>query len=447
MEKRLSGWKRELLRVHGLIAGLFARSEARERSLAYLQGLLSGCERKNSWQLAEWMGETSPYAMQHLLDRARWDADLARDQVRSYAIDELCSADAVLIVDETGFLKKGLHSAGVKRQYTGTAGRIENSQVGVFLCYGSDKGAALVDRELYIPQEWAEDRERRREAGIPDTVEFATKPELARRMIGRALDAGATAAWVAADEAYGHDSKMRRFLESRQMGYVLAVATDQRLWQSDFVQHRVDAIAQSLPVSRWERLSAGFGSKGERLYDWALMELSKQDGWTRALLVRRSIEEKPEYAYYLCYAPSGKDTIEALVRVAGERWKIEQCFQTAKGECGLDHYEVRHWRGWYRHITLSMLAHAVLSVLRARGEKNSGSASAAERARVAPSAHRNAVARLARPGTFVAMVQVAKTAPIPSYVLPLSKTQFASACSLSTTVVLESPGSATCDFQ
>ena len=215
-------------------------------------------------------------------------------------------------------------------------------------------------------------------------------------MIERALDSGAAAVWVAADEVYGHDSKMRRFLESRQMAYVLAVASDQRLWQSDFMQHQVDAIAQSLPASRWRRLSAGFGSKGERLYDWALMELSKQDGWTRALLVRRSIEEKPEYAYYLCNAPSGKDMIEALVRVAGQRWKIEQCFQEAKGECGLDHYEVRHWRGWYRHITLSMLAHAVLSVLRAGGEKNSRSSGAAERARTAPSAHRSAVARMAR---------------------------------------------------
>jgi SRSO17 transposase len=396
MGKRLSGWKRELLRAHDLIAGLFARSETRARSLAYLQGLLSSCERKNGWQLAEWMGEESPYAVQHLLDRARWDADQMRDRVRSYALEELSSADAVLIVDETGFLKKGGHSAGVKRQYSGTAGRIENSQVGVFLCYGSDKGAALVDRELYIPQEWAADRERRRAAGIPDTVEFATKPELARRMIGCALDSGATAAWVAADEVYGHDSKLRRFLEGRQMAYVLAVASDQRLWQSDFMQHRVDAIALSLPASRWKRLSAGHGSKGERLYDWALMQLSKQDGWTRALLVRRSIDEEPECAYYLCYAPSGKDTIEALVRVAGQRWKIEQCFETAKGECGLDHYEVRHWRGWYRHITLSMLAHAVLSVLRARGENNSRCASAAQRTGTAPPAHRNAVARMAR---------------------------------------------------
>jgi SRSO17 transposase len=379
MEKRLSGWKRELLRAHGLIAELFARSEPRARSLAYLQGLLSDCERKNGWQLSEWMGEASPYAVQHLLGRARWDADQARDRVRSYALEELHSADAVLIVDETGFLKKGNHSAGVKRQYSGTAGRIENSQVGVFLCYGSDKGAALVDRELYIPQEWIADRERRSEAGIPETVEFATKPELARRMIGRALDSGAVAAWVAADEVYGRDSKLRRFLEGRQMAYVLAVASDQRLWQSDFMQHRVDAIARSLPAPRWKRLSAGFGSKGERLYDWALMPLSKQDGWARALLVRRSIEEKPECAYYLCYAPSGKDTIETLVRVAGQRWLIEQSFETAKGECGLDHYEVRHWQGWYRHITLSMLAHAVLSALRARGEKNSRRASAAQR--------------------------------------------------------------------
>jgi SRSO17 transposase len=396
MEKRISGWKRELLRAHDLIAGLFARSEPRAQSLAYLQGLLSGCERKNGWQLAEWMEEVTPYRMQHLLDRARWDADSARDQLRDYVLEELNSPDAVLIVDETGFLKKGIHSAGVKRQYTGTAGRIENSQVGVFLCYGSDKGAALVDRELYLPQEWAADGERRRSAAIPDAVEFATKPELARRMIGRALDSGSTAAWVAADEVYGHDSKLRRFLEGRQMAYVLAVASDQRLWQSDFMQHRVDAIAQSLPASEWKRLSAGFGSKGERLYDWALMELVKQDSWTRALLVRRSIEEKPECAYYLCYAPAGKDTIEALVRVAGKRWKIEQCFETAKGECGLDNYEVRHWQGWYRHITLSMLAHAVLSVLRARGEKNSRSAGAAQRTRTAPPAHRNVVARMAR---------------------------------------------------
>src|SRR5271166_6200365 len=396
MEKRLSGWKRELLRAHSLMADLFVRSEPRALSLAYLQGLLSGCERKNGWQLAEWMEEAAPYRVQHRLDRARWDADAARDKLRHYVVEELSSPDAVLIVDETGFLKKGWHSAGVKRQYSGMAGRIENSQVGVFLCYASDQGSALVDRELYIPQEWAEDRERRREAGIPEAVEFATKPELARRMIGRALDAGTTAAWVAADEVYGHDSKLRRFLEGREMAYVLAVASDQRLWQPDCMQHRVDAIARSLPERAWRRLSAGSGSKGERLYDWALMRFSEQDGWARALLVRRSIEEQPEYAYYLSYAPAGKDTLETLVRVAGQRWQIEQCFETAKGECGLDHYEVRHWQGWYRHITLAMLAHAVLSVLRAHGEKNSRRTSAAQRTRTAPPAHRVAMARVAR---------------------------------------------------
>jgi SRSO17 transposase len=180
------------------------------------------------------------------------------------------------------------------------------------------------------------------------------------------------------------------------MAYVLAVASDQRLWQPDLTQHRVDAIARSLPDQAWKRLSAGFGCKGERLYDWALMRFSEQDGWARALLVRRSIEEQPEYAYYLSYAPTGKDTLEMLVRVAGQRWQIEQCFETAKGECGLDHYEVRHWQGWYRHITLAMLAHAVLSVLRARGEKNCTRASAAQRTRTAPPAHRIAMARVAR---------------------------------------------------
>src|SRR5487761_1382942 len=267
MEKRLCGWKRELLRAHGLIAGLFARSEPRARSLAYVQGLLSGCERKNGWQLAEGMGEAAPYAVQHLLDRARWGADEARDRVRSYVLGELRSPDAVLIAEETGFLKKGRHSAGVKRQYSGTAGRIENSQVGVFLCYAGARGAALVDRELYLPQEWAADGQRCRQAGVPQGTGFATKPELARRMIERALDADAPCGWVAADEVYGNDSKLRRWLEDRHRAYVLAVASDHRLRWPDREQPRVDTIVPSLPALAWERHSAGSGSKGERLYD------------------------------------------------------------------------------------------------------------------------------------------------------------------------------------
>ena len=396
MAKRVLGWKHELLRAHGRIAGLFARSEPRARSLAYVQGLLSACERKNGWQLAEWMGESAPYRVQHLLDRARWDADAARDHLREYVLEELSSPTAVLIVDETGFLKKGLHSAGVKRQYSGTAGRIENSQVGVFLCYASGRGAALVDRELYLPEEWAADDQRCRAAAVPEGTEFASKPELARRMIERALDAGAPFGWVAADEVYGNNSKLRQWLELRQLAYVLAVASDQRLRWPDREQRRVDAIAHTLPSLAWERVSAGPGSKGERLYDWALIPGAQEKGWSHGLLVRRSIEEQPEYAYYRFYAPAQKATLESLVRVAGQRWQIEQAFQAAKGECGLDHYEVRHWQGWYRHITLAMLAHAVLAILRARGEKNSRRPGSTQRTGTAPSAHANAVARMAR---------------------------------------------------
>jgi SRSO17 transposase len=396
MEKRISDWKRELLRSHDRIAGLFARSEARERSLAYLQGLLSHCERKNSWQLAEWMGEASPYRVQHLLDRARWDADAARDQLRDYVLEELSSPDAVLIADETGFLKKGEHSVGVKRQYTGTAGRIENSQVGVFLCYASNKGAALVDRELYLPEEWAADRDRRRAAAVPEKTGFATKPELARRMIERALKAGAACSWIAADEVYGNNSKLRQWLEERRLGYVLAIASDQRMRWPDHQQRRVDTIAQSLPDLAWERVSAGSGSKGERLYDWTLIRGWEEDGWSHGLLVRRSIEEQPEHAYYWFYAPMRKATLESLVRVAGQRWQIEQAFQTAKGECGLDHYEVRHWQGWYRHITLAMLAAAVLAILRARGEKNSRRPGPAQCPRTATPTHSPFLAWMAR---------------------------------------------------
>jgi SRSO17 transposase len=396
MEKRLSGWKRELSAAHGRIAGLFARSEVRERSHSYLQGLLSHCERKNGWQLAEWMGEAAPYRVQHLLDRSRWDADAARDQVREYVLEELSDPEAVLIADETGFLKKGLHSVGVKRQYTGTAGRIENSQVGVFLCYATPQGAALVDRELYLPEEWAADGPRRRAAAVPEETAFATKPELARRMIERTLQAGAPCSWVAADEVYGNNSKLRQWLEERRLGYVLAVASDQRLRWPDGERRRVDAIAQSLPELAWERVSAGSGSKGERLYDWTLIRGWQEDGWSHGLLVRRSIEEQPEHAYYRFYAPTPKTTLQTLVRVAGQRWQIEQAFQTAKGECGLDHYEVRHWQGWYRHITLAMLAHAVLAILRVRGEKNSKRAGAPQRTRTTPSAHPPALARMAR---------------------------------------------------
>ena len=268
--------------------------------------------------------------------------------------------------------------------------------MGVFLCYASDKGAALVDRELYLPEEWIADGDRCRAAAVPQGTEFATKPELARRMIQRALDAGVAFGWVAADEVYGKNTGLRQWLEGQRLGYVLAVASDQRLCWPDGRQRRVDQIAHSLPALAWERLSAGTGSKGERLYDWTLIPGWEEDGWRHGVLVRRSIEEQPEYAWYLFHAPTSRARLETLVRVAGQRWQIEQAFQAAKGECGLDHYEVRHWQGWYRHITLSMLAHAVLAVLRARGEKNSRRTGDAQRARTTSSSHAPAMARMAR---------------------------------------------------
>ncbi len=368
MKATIRGWKGELVRLHQRMGDLFPRSEVRERSLAYLEGLLSGCERKNSWQVAECVGDASPYGMQYLLDRARWDADAVRARLSEYVKEALGSRDVVLILDETGFLKKGVHSAGVQRQYSGTAGRIENSQVGVFLCCAGRRGYVLLDRELYLPQSWTEDRARCRAAGIPDEVQFQTKPMLGKRMLERAFQAGMPCAWVAADEVYGHDSKLRHWLEGRHQPYVLAVAADQRLWRQDLRQHRVDEIAAQLPRRAWKRVSAGHGAKGERFYDWALLPWAEREGWQHTLLVRRSLEAEPEYAFYFTYARKTQSTLKTLASVAGRRWAVESAFQMAKGECGLDHYEVRHWQGWYRHITLSMAALAVLTVLRA-GEK------------------------------------------------------------------------------
>ncbi len=404
MEKSIGDWKGELERAHQRIADVFARSEVRERGLAYMEGLLGNCERKNSWQVAEWAGEASPYGMQYLLDRARWDAGAVQARFSEYVKEEFGSWDAVLVVDETGFLKKGIYSAGVQRQYSGTAGRIENSQVGVFLCYAGKRGHVLLDRELYLPQDWVEDGPRRQAAGIPEEVSFQTKPMLGKQMLERAFQAGMPCGWVAGDEGYGRDRKLRRWLEERQQPFVLAVAADQRLWRQDMRQHRVDEIAGKLPKRAWKRLSAGWGAKGARLYDWALVPWAEHEGWQHTLLVRRSLDAKPEYAFYFTYARREKSALKTLVAVAGRRWAIESAFQMAKGECGLDHYEVRHWQGWYRHITLSMLALAVLAVLRAREKKNFRQEGPSQRARNSASARSVPVARLARSGSSSALV-------------------------------------------
>jgi SRSO17 transposase len=365
-------WAGELDAVGERLGPYFARTEPRRRAVEYLRGLLSDVERKNGWQLAERSGDPTPYGVQHLLGRADWDVDAVRDDLTRYAHDHLADANGVLVVDETGFLKKGTKSAGVRRQYSGTAGRIENCQVGVFLAFAGRHGHALLDRELYLPEEWAADADRREEAGIPAAVTFATKPQLAERMLRRAWAAGVEAAWVAADTVYGNDGKFRRFLEANDQPYVLAVQSNQRLWDGRS-RSRVDAIAAAWSAGAWHRASPGAGAKGPRWYDWAVRAFGPVDerGWQLWLLVRRHREKTDERAYYLCRGPAATPWQE-LVRVAGSRWAVEEGFERAKGECGLDEYEVRSWVGWYRHVTLSLFALALLTVVRDRARRGGG---------------------------------------------------------------------------
>jgi SRSO17 transposase len=363
---QVAGWADELLAVAARVGPRFARSEPRDRALGYVRGLLSTTERKNGWQLAEYLGDPTPDGVQHLLARADWDADAVRDDLTRYAAEHLGDADGVLVVDETGFLKKGEQSAGVARQYSGTAGRIENCQVGVFLGYATAKGRTLLDRALYLPKEWATDAARRKRAGIPADIAFATKLVLARRMVERAVAAGVPARWVTADAVYGSDYQFRSALEKLGLGYVLGVRTDHAVWVG-IRQVRVKALLAEVPADAWRRLSCGAGAKGPRLYDWAWQPINAPEprGYARWLLVRRSVSDPADVAYFACGGPPGTALAE-LVRIAGSRWAVEECFELAKGDCGLADYEVRGWRGWHRHMTLSMLALAVVAVVRSR---------------------------------------------------------------------------------
>ncbi len=346
------GWTRELDGLAARIAPRFTRAEPRRRASAYLRGLLAPLERKNGWQLAEAAGDATPDGVQDFLSRMRWDADAVRDDLRAYVVEHLGDPDAVLVLDETGFLKKGGKSAGVQRQYSGTAGRIENCQIGVFLGYASRHGQALIDRALYLPERWTRDPARCAVAGIPTGLTLTTKPQLGLAMLDRALGAGVPFAWVAGDSVYGADHRIRRRLEARRRGYVLAVTSGQRL---GFVP--VGEWLAKVPPDGWRRLSAGDGAKGPRLYDWAYLPFrGAAPGWRMGLLIRRSPAKPDELAFYLTHAPE-ETTLAELVRVAGTRWTIESCFEAAKGEVGLDDYEVRSWVGWHRHITLAMLAH------------------------------------------------------------------------------------------
>jgi len=358
--------------VHRRIGRSFHRREMRERARRYMAGLLGQVPRKNSWQLAEALGEAGPQGVQRLLTDAGWDAEAVRDDLRGYVVEQLGDrASGVLVVDETGFLKKGAKSAGVARQYSGTAGRRENQQIGVFLLYASERGAAFVDRALYLPEGWTADATRRAEAHIPPEVAFATKGDLARTMLARAFAADIPAGWVVGDTVYGSD-ELRGWLEGQDRAYVLAVPSTHAMWSRGRAR-TVAELAAAVPAHAWARLSAGEGSQGPRWYDWAWIRLPYADvaaGRTQWLLVRRSLPDRqqpetpPELKYYRAYGPE-ETTLSALVRVAGQRWRIEEAFEQAKGEVGLDEYEVRRYDAWARHITLALLAHATLEVTRA----------------------------------------------------------------------------------
>ena len=317
------------------------------------------------------MGDRGPWRIQAILGRGRWDAEAARDLVRTYVIEKLSADDGVLVVDETGFVKKGEHSVGVARQYSGTAGRIENCQIGVFLGYASCRGQALIDRRLYLPQEWTVDAARCAQAQIPDNVVFATKPQIARELLSAAFDADVPCAWVFADAVYGSDKSLRMMLERRGKHYVLAVRSNERLMADDkFLLHArgtAAELAEALPAAAWQSHSAGQGAKGPRVYEWARIRLLRlqrppREHW---LLIRRSRKDKTDRAYYVVFAPAATSLAD-LARIAGRRWTIEECFQSAKGEVGLDHCEARSWHGWHRHATLAMLALAYLAALRAK---------------------------------------------------------------------------------
>jgi len=361
-------WVQSLSRLHARIAPRFARPEPRRRALAYLQGILSDTERKNGWQLAEHAREARPDGMQRLLSSAVWDTDGVRDDLRTYTLEYLGNQSAMVVIDETSFPKQGKKSAGVGVQYCGTTGQVENCQVGVFLSYVTAKGHTLIDRELYLPLDWIADRDRRRAAGIPESVRFQTKPELAVQMLERLWKAAVPISWVVADTVYGGNLDLRTWLETCQYSYVLAVACNEPVGirTLDGQRRRVEVCeveALRLGAHDWQRLSMSEGTKGPRLFDWACVPMLHrwEDDGRHWVLIRRSLTDPNEKAYYFVFAPQGT-TLPEMVQAIGARWHIEEDFENAK-DLGLDHYEVRSFTGWYRHITLVLLALAFLTAM------------------------------------------------------------------------------------
>jgi SRSO17 transposase len=374
IETTLELWASSLRDMKARIRPLFGQQRVAASAGQFLDGLLGNEPRKTGWMRAEAAGDPGPWRQQAILGRGRWEADALRDIVRDYALETLADEDAVLVLDETGFLKQGKASCGVARQYTGSAGKITNCQIGVFASYVSRHGHAFIDRALYLPKEWTDDRARLKAAHVPETVGFATKPQIARRMIARAIAAKVPFSFVAADSVYG-TGDIETVLRKAGKGYVLGVASNHvfRSWgKKQLIGGTAAKIAENLAKNAWRRLSAGEGTKGPRLHDWAYLELADLDAvqynsaltgeWTRGLLIRRNIAGS-DLAFFATWCPKGT-SMEKLVSVEGCRWAIEDSFETAKNELGLDHNETRSWHGWHRHVSLVMLVFAMMAVIR-----------------------------------------------------------------------------------
>lgn len=374
IEATLDVWASSLRDVKARMRSLFTQQRIAVSAGQFLDGLLGEERRKTGWMRAEAAGDPGPWRQQAILGRGRWDADALRDMVRDYALETLADPDAVLVLDETGFLKQGKASCGVGRQYTGSAGKITNCQIGVFASYVSRHGHAFIDRALYLPKAWTDDPARMAKAHVPEAVRFATKPAIALAMISQAIGAGVPFAWVAADSVYGVGD-IETALRRAGKGYVLGVNANHlfRSWaKPQAIAGTAKDIAESLPQTAWRRLSAGDGTKGERLHDWVYLDLADLDTseydealiglWTRGLLIRRNIADG-DLAFFSTWCPAGTP-IETLVRIEGHRWAIEDSFETAKNELGLDHNETRSWHGWHRHVSLVMLAFAMMAAIR-----------------------------------------------------------------------------------